>query len=63
MILIIDDELCNGCCTCVDACPDEALNLIKNKAVVNHISCALCGTCIDICPEIAIKMSQASIEE
>ena len=54
-VIVIDEERCNGCRMCVDACPEEALGLIKKKAAVNHASCALCGTCIDICPERAIQ--------
>lgn len=55
-MIFINDELCNGCRSCVDACPRSALGVSKarKKANVNLAICVSCGTCIDVCPEWAI---------
>lgn len=47
---------CTGCGTCIQACPNEALSLVSNKAVVDHEICLLCGYCSPACPEFALRM-------
>lgn len=56
MALIIDQQKCTGCGTCVDACPFGALSLNEaGKARVDE-QCTLCGTCVDACPEEALSL-------
>ncbi len=51
------EEKCNGCGQCVIVCPTRAINLIKNKAVINRDLCVECSTCYRFanCPTKAIK--------
>lgn len=50
----IDPDSCNGCGACIDVCPDQAINLIENKAVINESLCSDCGVCENACPQDAI---------
>jgi NAD-dependent dihydropyrimidine dehydrogenase PreA subunit len=53
----INMDLCNGCGTCVDTCPSEAVDLIDGRPVIVHPEdCAYCGDCEDLCPEGAISL-------
>lgn len=57
MSIIIDDELCTGCGSCVDSCPFGAIELKNDKAKVLP-ACNLCGACVEICPVEAIKLER-----
>ena len=52
----VDKEKCNGCETCVEECPSEAISMVDDKAVVDLETCVDCGVCVDICPAEAITM-------
>jgi ferredoxin len=52
----VDKEKCNGCGTCVDECPSEAIKIVNDKAKVDMDACVDCGVCVDACPEEAISM-------
>ncbi len=54
--------LCNGCGECIEICPEEAITLVDEKAVINDIACSGCGLCIPLCPVNAIDL-QAYTEE
>jgi ferredoxin len=56
MVAKIDIEKCDGCGTCVEACPAEAIKLENEKAVVDEEECVDCETCVDECPNSAISM-------
>ena len=49
-------SFCKGCGTCVKTCPNNALSLENEKAVVDHKLCILCGYCNPVCPEFAIRL-------
>ena len=49
-------RFCTGCGSCVAMCPNEALTLIQNKAVVEKNKCILCGYCNPVCPEFALRL-------
>ena len=49
-------EKCNGCGTCIEACPTEALSLADEKIVVDADTCIDCGVCIDECPVQALSL-------
>ena len=55
---IIDHNLCLGCATCVDACPEgKVLGVIREKAhLVNPSYCIGHGSCKSTCPTNAISL-------
>lgn len=57
MSIIIDDELCTGCGSCVASCPFGGIELIENVAVLTG-DCTLCGACVDACPVEAITLER-----
>lgn len=55
--VLVDDQLCNGCETCVVACPLEAISLHKEKRTV--FKCDLCGgdpQCVKVCAREALVL-------
>jgi NAD-dependent dihydropyrimidine dehydrogenase PreA subunit len=56
MAVRVDKEKCNGCGTCVEACPTEALSLKNDKVAVDADTCIDCGVCIDECPVQALSL-------
>lgn len=50
----IDSIKCNGCGNCVDVCPQQAITIDNDVAVVNQGLCVQCGACLEICPANAI---------
>ncbi|MEW6618620.1 MAG: 4Fe-4S binding protein [bacterium] len=58
MPAIVDTEKCDGCGTCVEVCPTEAIALEDDVAQVNEDECTECGTCVEECPNGAISMSE-----
>jgi len=55
----IDENLCAGCGTCVDACPSSVyeMNDEGKSTVVNLDDCVECCACTEACPEGAISHS------
>ena len=63
-IVKIDEEKCNGCGQCVDACAEGAIELIDDKAkLVSEIYCDGLGACIGHCPQDAITVEQREADE
>jgi Fe-S-cluster-containing hydrogenase component 2 len=57
-ILIIDEEKCDGCVLCIQACPYGGIMLHPEKGVV--IACDLCDgetKCVKYCPEEALEIT------
>jgi heterodisulfide reductase subunit A-like polyferredoxin len=52
----VDMERCNGCESCVEECPSDAVSIAENKAAIDVDVCVECGVCVDACPEQAISM-------
>jgi ferredoxin len=58
MPAIIDAEKCEGCESCVDVCPTDAITMVDGKAVVDPEECGDCGACVDECPTEAITLPE-----
>ena len=56
MAVQADLEKCNGCSTCVEACPSEALSLVEEKVKIEPDTCTDCGLCVDECPVEALSL-------
>ncbi len=58
----VDEEKCNGCSTCVNVCPVEAIHVGKAKAkplaVVDAERCLGCTICISRCPKQALTRTK-----
>ena len=53
--VLLDEEKCTGCTTCLRHCPTEAIRIRDGKAVINAEKCIDCGACIRYCPHKAKK--------
>ncbi len=66
-IVKIDEEKCTGCGLCIDACHENALDLVNGKArLVSESYCDGLGACLPECPAGAITIEQreaASFDE
>ncbi len=63
-IVKIDEEKCDGCGQCVDACAEGAIQLVNGKAkLVSEIYCDGLGACIGHCPMDAITVEQREAAE
>ena len=57
MEILIDNEKCTGCGTCVDICPVTVFEMNEEKSVPIKIDeCILCRACEVQCPENAIQI-------
>jgi NAD-dependent dihydropyrimidine dehydrogenase PreA subunit len=62
-IIKIDEDLCNGCGSCIVGCHEGALQLIDNKArLISELFCDGLGACIGDCPEGAIILEEREAE-
>ncbi len=56
MAVVVDQEACVGCESCVPVCPVEAISMVDDKAVIDQDLCTECEACIVECPVEAIKL-------
>ena len=47
---------CIGCRSCVNACPQGALELTPEGIKPTGAECILCGACADVCPALAMEI-------
>jgi len=48
---------CIGCLSCVEACPNEALEMTDDGLVRDLEACAVCGACVEACPAEAMTFT------
>jgi electron transport complex protein RnfB len=46
---------CIACNKCVKECPDGAIVIEENLAVIDYAKCTGCGHCVEICVTKCIK--------
>ncbi len=56
MAVVVDEDVCVGCESCVPVCPVEAISMEDDKAVIDQDLCTECEACIVECPVEAIKL-------
>lgn len=63
-IVEIDEERCDGCGQCADACVEGAIRIVNGKArLVKDSFCDGLGACIGECPRGALKIVERDADE
>lgn len=62
-IIKINEELCNGCGLCVNACHEGAIGMVEGKAkLLRDDYCDGLGNCLPVCPTGAITFEKREAE-
>jgi NAD-dependent dihydropyrimidine dehydrogenase PreA subunit len=56
MAAIVDAEKCDGCHSCEEQCPTDAIKVVEDFAVVSVDDCIDCNACENACPTQAVKV-------
>ena len=54
-MVVVDEERCVGCGSCVDICHEQCMTLVDDVVRVDHDLCSTCTQCVAICPEQAFS--------
>lgn len=57
----VNPKLCAGCSLCEESCPQQAIHLEDNKAVVDLKVCIRCWCCNEVCPQGAVELSRSRL--
>ena len=61
-IIHIDEEKCNGCGLCANACKEAAIGIVGGKAkLLREDFCDGLGNCLPACPMNAISLFSARL--
>ena len=59
----IDNDVCNGCEECLEACTTGVFEMRNDKPVPRHTDeCIGCESCIEICEPNAITVEETGLE-
>ncbi len=62
-IVNIDENLCNGCGSCIPKCVEGALQIVNGKAkIIKETYCDGLGACLGQCPQGAITITEREAE-
>ncbi len=53
---LLVSRFCEGCGSCIEACPNNALSLKDGRAQVDYHLCLTCGYCVPHCPVFALRI-------
>jgi len=64
-VAMVDERLCTGCGTCVEACAFQAISLERGEGVLSTaqiapLLCKGCGNCVTACPSKAITLQSST---
>jgi len=63
-VITIDEELCNGCGLCAQACHEGAIGMVDGKAhLLRDDYCDGLGNCLPVCPTGAITFEEREAAE
>lgn len=54
-MFFVDGDRCTGCGDCVSVCPQGAISLRDDVAVIDQALCDKCGDCAEACPDGAVR--------
>ena len=54
----VETDKCTGCGLCVQFCPQGAISIQVNVAVIDYRLCSKCGICAETCPAGAIRAAE-----
>lgn len=57
----INAKLCAGCSLCEESCPQHAIHLHNQTAVVDLNLCIRCWCCNEVCPQGAVELSRSRL--
>lgn len=53
-MFLVSNDRCNGCGVCIEVCPQGAMELREDKAIISQELCDGCGSCLEACARGAI---------